>query len=183
MPVASVNGYARRVTPAPHRADDPVDAVERAMVRIRRSQSRRALGRAAAARSGRSLDPARFAVLDAVEEGSEHEGAELGVGAVAERLGIDPSRASRLVAEAVAAGLVERVASQADGRRIRLRLTGPGADLVGEVREGRRAMFARVMADWSEDERAEFARGITRFVDGLGRETGGGAPGAGDGVR
>ncbi|WP_408907435.1 MarR family transcriptional regulator [Streptomyces albidoflavus] len=39
------------------------------------------------------------------------------VGFFADRLAVDPSRASRIVAEAVKSGFVRRVASQEDGRR------------------------------------------------------------------
>src|SRR5689334_1994081 len=72
------------------------------------------------------VDLEHVAVVDAIEEGSELPGHEVTVGDVAERLGIDPSRASRVVTAAIKAGYVRRLASQDDGRRICLELTPDG---------------------------------------------------------
>jgi len=151
----------------PEDAGAALPAIERAMVRIRRSQTRRTLGRTLALDLGRPVDLAHVAVVDAVEEGPDHPGHEVTVGAVAERLGIDPSRASRLVADAIQAGYVLRVASQADGRRIRLELTDPGRQLAGTVHHHRQAFFARLTHDWTEQERHQFARLLTRFTHAL----------------
>ncbi len=104
---------------------DPLADIERALVRIRRRQTGRALGRAAAASaapSGRPLDLAAAAVVDALD-GPAASGEERTVGFVADRLAVDPSRASRQVAAAVAAGYVRRAASPADGRRSVLELS------------------------------------------------------------
>jgi DNA-binding MarR family transcriptional regulator len=149
--------------------DSPVAAVERAMVRLRRSQTRRTLGRLATRALERPVDLSLVGVVDAVEDGPERPGGEVTVGAVAERLGIDPSRASRLVAAAVRAGYLARVASQADGRRIGLELTATGEEIARGARRFRQATFGRGMADWSERERREFARLLNRFVDELAR--------------
>lgn len=150
----------------PKAADTALEQVERAMVRIRRSQSKRTLGRLMTSRFGIDVDFATSAVVDAVEEGPEPEGRELTVGLVAERLSLDPSRASRVVAAAVQDGYVARVASQADGRRISLELTAKGRELATSMHDGRRRVFAETMSDWSERERREFARLLTRFVEG-----------------
>ncbi|HEV8653845.1 MAG TPA: MarR family winged helix-turn-helix transcriptional regulator [Actinomycetes bacterium] len=137
------------------------------MVRIRRSQTRRTLGRRLTRDLGHPIGLAHVGVVDAVEEGPDHPGQEVTVGAVAERLGIDPSRASRLVADAIQAGYVLRVASQTDGRRIRLELTDPGRELARTVHRHRQAFFADLTHDWTEQERADFARLLTRFTDAL----------------
>jgi DNA-binding MarR family transcriptional regulator len=168
-------------------------AIERAMNQIRRRQTRRSLGRLAArerdtqrARTGDAVarpaaalaraaedagDDARVLVIDAVEEGAAPPADGVTVGLVAERLGIDPSHASRLVASAVAAGYVRRVASQADGRRICLELTTEGMAVAEEVHRSRRAAFERAMRGWSGAEREEFARLLTRFLEGLERSS------------
>jgi DNA-binding MarR family transcriptional regulator len=161
----------------------PLVAVERGMVRLRRGMSRRTLGTLATRGVEPPFDLAHFSVVDAVEEGAPPpaeaaEGAEGGepraggevtVGLVGERLAVDPSRASRLVAAAVKAGYVERVASQADGRRIHLRLTAAGLELADAGHRTRQRHFDRAMAGWSADERREFARLLTRFADGMDR--------------
>jgi DNA-binding MarR family transcriptional regulator len=146
------------------REDAALTAIERAMVRIRRSQTRRTFGRLAEQAGQGPLDLALVGVVDAVEEG----GAPVTVGMVAERLGIDPSRASRLVAQAVQAGYVARVASQEDGRRVGLELTSAGDELARAVHRFRQARFDHAMREWSPEDREAFARLLTRFTDELG---------------
>jgi DNA-binding MarR family transcriptional regulator len=136
---------------------DPItEAVEAAMVRIRRRQTRGAL-------AGESPVPiAVFRVLDAVATTDAAT-----VGTLAPALGVDQPRASRLVAQAVSSGLLERLADQHDGRRAVLRLTPDGHDLVAAARDGRRTAMATAMSDWTDHERTEFARLLVRFVDAL----------------
>lgn len=148
-----------------------LSAIERAMLRLRRSMTRRTLGKRAARELGHPIHPSQFSVVDAIEEGQESPDQEVTVNVIAERLGADPSRASRLVAEAVRAGLVVRVASQVDGRRIQLALTDAGRDLAQAAHRFRRDFFARLMQDWSEEERREFARLLTKFADALAEES------------
>jgi DNA-binding MarR family transcriptional regulator len=140
--------------------EDPVAAVEAAMVEVRRRQSRRALARAAGASAAGT---AAQDVLDALEAAP----GPIGVVGVAAALGVDQPRASRLVAGAVAAGLVERVAEQGDGRRSRLVLTAAGRARLAAVHAARRSRFGAAMAGWTAAERAGFARLLTRFVAGL----------------
>lgn len=138
------------------------------MVRIRRSQTRRTLGKLAENELGRPIALSRSFVVDALEEGPDGSAAsELTVGVVAERLGIDPSRASRMVAEAIDAGDVVRVASQSDGRRITLELTAQGRELAREARRVRLTFFDRAMAGWPAQEREQLSRLLTKFIDGL----------------
>ena len=102
-------------------------AIEQAMVAMRRSWSRRSLQRRAAAGSvgaagAGAAEAAAFQVLDAIESGGP-----LTVNGVADALGVDQPRGSRLVARAVEAGLVRRGADPDDGRRSVLVLTPRGA--------------------------------------------------------
>ena len=99
-----------------------------------------------------------------VDEASEESAQGVTVGAVAERLGVDPSRASRRLAKAVRAGYLRRVASQADARQILLELTDARRNVVQAMHAHREAQFDRVMRDWSPQERQEFARLLTRFT-------------------
>ncbi|MFI6922117.1 MarR family winged helix-turn-helix transcriptional regulator [Nonomuraea spiralis] len=134
--------------------DKEIAAIERAMVAIRRRQSRRAL-----ARQQGATGP-EYEVLDVIEGA----GGQVTVSAVAEALSVDQPRASRLVAAAVTAGLVRREADQADGRRAWLVLTEDGVAALAQARQARQAAFATATACWSAAERAEFARLLTRFV-------------------
>ncbi|TDC97490.1 MarR family transcriptional regulator [Actinomadura sp. 7K507] len=144
--------------------DGAVDAVERSMVRLRRGMSRQRLGKAAIRGHNLPVDVQVLHVVDVVDEGPDHDGQEMSVGLVATRLGVDASRGSRIVAEAVKSGYVRRVASQADGRRIHLELTDSGQAVVEATRRTRHEHFAKAMSDWTDEERAEFARLLSRFV-------------------
>ena len=143
-----------------------VEAIERAMVRIRTHITRRRLGRLFAD----DMDPdslAHLAVVDAVENAGPEQSAEMTVGAIADRLGIDPSRGSRMVAAAIDEGYVERMVSQADGRRSVIALTARGRELAQIAHRTRRNVFGKAVTDWSAAERSEFARLLTKFIDGL----------------
>ena len=164
--------------------DEHVKAVERAMVAIRRSQTRRALTRLAEWRDdtddtgvvgGSAVD-----VLDAIEA-AEQAGTPATVSGVAAALNVDQPRASKLVAAAVEAGLVRREADQADGRRALLVRTEPGTTLSQELHRFRRSIFATAMSDWTDADRAAFARLLTRFVKSLAAMTGRG--GKRDGIQ
>jgi DNA-binding MarR family transcriptional regulator len=159
----------------PVRDDEHVRAVERAMVTIRRSQSRRALNRLAQGRydaAGMDIVSASAVdVLDAIEA-AEQAGIPATVSGIAATLEVDQPRASKLVAGAVDAGLVRREADQADGRRAPLVRTERGEAVFEELHRFRRSIFATAMSDWTDAERAAFARLLTRFVESLAGITG-----------
>src|SRR5262245_5861527 len=149
------------------------------MVAIRRSQSRRTLARLAAARhgdrqGGTTTDDggsrASADVLDVIEE-AEEAGMPATVTSVAAAMAIDQPRASKLVAAAVAAGLVRRKADQADGRRALLVRTPAGQRLSEQTHAFRRQVFGDAMAGWSAAARAEFAKLLSRFVESLAKVT------------
>jgi DNA-binding MarR family transcriptional regulator len=125
------------------------------MVAIRRRQTKRTL--AGDEPAGQSFD-----VLDVIEASDEPT-----VSAVATALAVDQPRASKLVSAAVSAGLVRRVADQADGRRSVLVLTERGQAVVTDAHQRRQRAFAEAMSQWTPRERAEFAGLLTRFVDGM----------------
>ncbi|GAA1538977.1 MarR family winged helix-turn-helix transcriptional regulator [Kribbella lupini] len=133
---------------------DPVAEVEAAMIAVRRRQTRRVF-------AGEAGGDASQQVLDALEA------APLGVNGIAEALGVDQPRASKLVAAAVAAGLVRREADQRDGRRTVLLLTDAGHARLAEAHAYRQARFAAAMETWSAEERKTFADLLTRFVSAL----------------
>lgn|SRR5690349_6207931 len=149
--------------------DDTLATVERAMIAIRRSQSRRALSRLTP-----EGDQTVFGVLDALEE----LGRPGTVGEVGTALGVDQPRASRLVARAVEQQLVTRQADQLDGRRSLLALTARGGAQLAGAHLARQAAFGRAMADWPEEDRAAFARLLTSFTCALGALTSGSGAGS-----
>ncbi|MEV4128427.1 MarR family transcriptional regulator [Nocardia sp. NPDC049707] len=135
---------------------DDVDRVEQAMIAIRRRQSRRTLA------GGKEAAGQAFDVLDVIE--SSHQPT---VSTVAAALAVDQSRASKLIATAVGTNLVRRTADQADGRRSVLMLTSRGQAVVAAAHQRRRETFDRAMSGWTESERAEFARLLTRFIEAM----------------
>lgn len=154
----------RKATRLGAMSEEPLDSVERSMVRLRRGMSRQRLGKAAIRDHNLPVDVQVLHVVDVVDEGPDRPGEEMSVGLIAARLGVDASRGSRIVAEAVKSGYVRRVASQEDGRRIHLELTDAGRRVVEATRRTRQEHFAKAMADWTDEERAEFARLLARFV-------------------
>ena len=141
--------------------------VDRAMVRIRRSQSRRTIGQLMRQRLGGRLNLANVSVADALQELAEIGDPRPTIGSMAQTLGIDPSRASRMTTAAIRAGLVRRIASQSDGRSSHLKLTSDGSKALELVREFRLKFFAQLMSGWSDWECAEFGRLLIRFTDSL----------------
>ncbi|RSM59451.1 MarR family transcriptional regulator [Actinoplanes sp. ATCC 53533] len=142
--------------------NEPLAAIERAMITIRRSQSRRALSRLTP-----PGDQTVFGVLDALEE----IGRPATVGEVGAATGVDQPRASRLVGRAVDQGLVVRQADQSDGRRTLLALTGEGQAHLAAAHHSRQQVFARAMANWPAEDTAAFARLLTSFTTSLGALT------------
>src|SRR5215471_4951742 len=146
----------------------PEAAVEQAMVALRRRQTRRALGRQAERDHRLPVGIAVTEVLDVVE-GNSGSGEQTTVTGLARRLGIDQPRASKLAGQALAAGLLHRVADQHDGRRSLLELTSDGRAYLDRVHQYRRSQFAAAMSGWTDHDRETFAELLTRFIAALDR--------------
>nr|WP_245223973.1 MarR family transcriptional regulator [Rhizobium halophytocola] len=106
-------------------------------------------------------------VIEAVRRAEEEEEGEATVGAVAQRLGLDPSRASRMVAQLVEAGLLRRDVSQADGRRAVVRLTDHSLDLVKQIRIAKRTLIRDAVSDWSETDVSRFSEMFEQFIGAI----------------
>nr|BFE32961.1 hypothetical protein GCM10010200_052120 [Actinomadura rugatobispora] len=154
-------------------APDPVTDISIALFHLRRvwvkpDLMKRIRAQTSAGPGGRPLQQSNLMVVHAVaalNAAAAGPGDEVTVGAVAERLEIDPSTASRLVGHAIDAGLVSRRPSPVDARRANLGLTDAGVRVKQVADRFRRAYLAELMADWSPEERAGFARLLTRFAD------------------
>ena len=121
---------------------------------------------------GRPLQLSNLMVVNAVAallatagKDKADDAPEITVGAVADRLEVDPSTASRLVGHAIDAGLVSRRPSPVDARRANLGLTEAGTRVKQVADRFRRGYFSELMSGWTDEERAEFARLLTRFAD------------------
>ena len=148
--------------------DDPVPArIGSSLFRLRRAWARPDLVKKLReqAPGPRLLQLSDLMVVSAVGRLGAH--GEVTVGAVAERLEVDPSTASRLVGHAIDADLVSRRPSTADARRADLQLTGAGRRVLKSADRHRNAYVAKVMESWPETDRREFARLLAAFTEGV----------------
>nr|WP_277871068.1 MarR family winged helix-turn-helix transcriptional regulator [Agromyces albus] len=103
---------------------------------------------------------ARFRLLDALE-GTERPPS---VSELADAIGVDQPRASRLVQAAVEAGHARREVDPVDARRSAIVLTAAGRKLLADARGTRRDAVVTALAEFTPEERAELARLLSRFV-------------------
>ncbi|KJL40544.1 MarR family protein [Microbacterium terrae] len=89
----------------------------------------------------------------------------LTVGEIADAVGVDQPRASRLVQQAVHLELVRREADPDDARRTRVALTDAGAALARGFRGERRDAVRTALTEFTDAERAELARLLTKLAD------------------
>ncbi|WP_249353862.1 MarR family winged helix-turn-helix transcriptional regulator [Microbacterium sp. 2FI] len=113
---------------------------------------------AGAARLG---GPARMRLLEALAAASD----PLSIGEIAEAVGVDQPRASRLVQQAVEMGLVRREVDPDDARRTRVALTDAGAGFVRGFRGERREAIDSALGAFTDAERADLARLLTKLAD------------------
>lgn len=148
-----------------------VELVRVGLVELRRVFQRSELAKEWAAAFGRAakLDYTELRLLDAVRDTTRTDERTDGatVGEIAERMGIDPSRASRLVARSVKRGTLSRHAAAGDGRRVVLRVTAAGRKLQERGSELTRARVELALAEWPAGERAAFARMFARFAHAI----------------
>lgn len=109
---------------------------------------------------GAMAQPARLRMLDALAAATT----PLAIGLIAEAVGVDQPRASRLVQQSIHLGLVVREADPEDARRSRVRLTDEGARVARGIRGERRESVRTALADFSDAERIEFARLLAKFA-------------------
>jgi len=86
---------------------------------------------------------------------------------LAERLRVDLSVISRQVGALIEAGLVARATDPSDRRVHRLAITEVGEATLHAHREQMVELISRGLADWSDEEVVQFARGLRRFADSV----------------
>jgi DNA-binding MarR family transcriptional regulator len=144
--------------------DENILLVGQVMTRLRLITGRRLIGRLAIENVAPGLELSHLDVLDAVRR-AELAG-EVTVGSIADIMRIDPSRASRIVAEMVTRGILRRKASQADARRIVVVMTALGQRLLSEIRAQKQAVVESIVADWPAADIETFSHLFDRFVSG-----------------
>jgi DNA-binding MarR family transcriptional regulator len=86
------------------------------------------------------------------------------IGDVAAELGLDRSNASRMLAAAVAAGLVTKATSAADARRTELGMTEAGQSLFAAARAWQEEAFLQMTASWPAADARRFATYLHRLA-------------------
>lgn len=104
--------------------------------------------------------PARIRLLEALEGGPRT------ITELAEAIGVDQPRASRLVAFGVRGGMLHKGQDPADARRAVVELTEAGRAALAGARDRRRDALQRGLAGFTPEEAEAFAALLERFVDG-----------------
>ncbi|AHF86104.1 MarR family transcriptional regulator [Rhizobium leguminosarum bv. trifolii WSM1689] len=141
-----------------------VPRIGRSMARMRLMTGRRLIGRLAIQSAAPGLELSHLDVLDAVRRAQP--AGEVTVGMIAEMLRIDPSRASRVVADMVGRNVLRREASQADARRIVVVMTEVGQDLLAEIVAQKLAIISEIVSDWPQEDVERFGVLFERFIGG-----------------
>lgn len=141
---------------------EPDATIERALVRMRRDQQAGHLQRRSATPADPATDAARFRYLDALEDTTDG----LPISQIADAIGVDRPRASRLTTDLVTDGLVTRRTDPTDSRITRIRLTATGRALVDRVHATRRGAVTEALsrARFTAEEASTFALLLDRFV-------------------
>ncbi len=146
-------------------ADPSLAALDDALISLRRPMLKPGHRQALFARIGAAVEAATVRTLHVVQAGLE--GSRPSVADVAEALSIDPSTASRLVQQTVAAGYVSRIPDANDKRRSTLALTDDGREILRRSHEVRREWLRDVTRDWSDDEVLLLAQLLHRLRDDI----------------
>src|SRR5665213_1670461 len=88
--------------------------------------------------------------------------------ALAEALHLDASTVTRQVTALVAGGFVARRPDPADGRSSTLVLTADGKRIMRVVERDRRVVLHELFNDWTEGERRDLGRVLTKLTISLG---------------
>jgi DNA-binding MarR family transcriptional regulator len=91
--------------------------------------------------------------------------------ALAERLGVNPSTAMRMIDRLIAAGLADRQINPDNRRETLLRLTAEGRRLVEDVTSRRRKEIALIVERLAPEQRAALIEALTAFTEAGGEPT------------
>jgi DNA-binding MarR family transcriptional regulator len=137
--------------------DETLGAIETHIAMLMRlgEASRRSTG----LKPHRALDRAAYVILRHLQQDGP-----LNVWALAARLNLDGSTVTRQVTALQRDGLAERHRDKRDGRGTVIAPTEKGLAQVNAVRQARRALYDKVLHDWSAQERADLARTLERLT-------------------
>ncbi len=147
---------------------EALTALETAMFHWHRQVMKGELAGRITSELGLGLEPAQFRALFAVFRLSGGmaltPARPASIGALAEELEIDPSRASRLAADLVEKGYLRREADQSDGRKSVLAVTDMALDAFRAFRLRKWAIMNEVFSDWADEDVVQMATLFARYV-------------------
>jgi DNA-binding MarR family transcriptional regulator len=148
--------------PADLDRDTQIERIGDSMAKIRLMTGRRYISRITIARMGGGMELSHLDVMLLVRRlGAEQE---VTIGALAEQMHLDHSRASRIVAELVKRGELRREASQEDARRTIVALTEQGKVHLQQMHAVKQGIMTEALAEWSENDITDFARLYAKFT-------------------
>ena len=113
----------------------------------------------------RDLDRASYLIARTLETVGP-----VSINELAATLGLDATTVTRQVATMQAAGLILRRTDPNDARVSLIRLSQPGRRTMRNVRSARKERIATLLGHWTESDRRELGRLLTRFNDELSRD-------------
>lgn len=154
---------------ATRRLIGPIETIEHALVRIRRDQQAHRLRTTPddlVTDDELEVDADRYRYLDSLD------GATTGrsIAEVAERIGVDRPRASRLTADLIQDLLIERRPAKDDPHSVRVFLTPHGRAMVTRMHAHRRLAVAEALEGFTPDESRMLATLLDRFVENWPRD-------------
>lgn len=115
-------------------------------------------------RAGIALELVEFQALLTVDRLSAGDEPSVTIGAVAQEMGLDPSRASRLATKLIAGGYLRRGVAQSDARKVVLELTPLGDETLTTGRRQKWARYVEIFAAWGDAEIMAFAGLLRRYT-------------------
>lgn len=107
---------------------------------------------------GRTLERSSYLLLSRIQADGPRS-----IGELSESLRLDASTLQRQTTAAVRDGLLERVEDPAGGVARKFAVTDLGRERLVQVRDRSIAALGRILADWTDDEVADFADALHRF--------------------
>jgi DNA-binding MarR family transcriptional regulator len=140
--------------------DEVLGAIETQVALLMRlgEASRRSTG----LKPHRALDRAAYVILRHLQQDGPQN-----VSALADRLNLDGSTVTRQVTALQHDALVERHRDPNDGRGTVIEVTEIGLKQVNAVQEARRALYDKVLSEWTTGERVSLAEALTRLTGSM----------------
>lgn len=112
--------------------------------------------------AGVSLDRALFPLLVRIGRATS-----VGVAALAEQVGRDPSTVSRQISRLEQLGLVSRQPGAADLRIKEAKITRLGVRMIASITTARRSLLSQLLEDWTANEREQLPRLLRKLADAM----------------